>query len=32
MNKKFKGIYVQNVFVLLYMYRMYFFKCEMNDV
>lgn len=31
MNKKLKGTYAQNVSVLLYMHRMYLFKCEMND-
>lgn len=31
MNKKLKGTYAQNVIVLLYMHRMYLFKCEMND-
>lgn len=32
MNKKLKGTYAQNVSVLLYMHRMYLFKCEMNGV
>lgn len=31
MNKKLKGTYAQNVSVLLYMHRMYLFKCEIND-
>lgn len=31
MNKKLKGTYAQNVSVLLYMHRMYLFKCEINE-